>query len=119
MNSELKVFKLYEKVSSEYRSFDLTRYCFYIGIKNVKTDLTDKEIVDLINVCNQLDSDYINPISLAESLTDAVYIRKYLSLDELKNVPSDELIQLYGCNDLSYLSDYHFSKEESVTDYEK
>lgn len=91
-------------LTDDYFNFD--DFGFYLGIINTKKDIPQKEIYKLMNICQKHNTDFINPTYLAEKLTEAVYIKKQLSLSDLDKVPEDDMNTIFFTDKFYLLSDY-------------
>lgn len=105
--------KKYQDVSkSVSEEFNYDDFGFYLGINRIKNDLPVEDVERLMKVCYNNNSFYINPMYLAEELTKAVYIKEFLSLDDLEKVKFDEINEILMEDKLYLLSNYSSKEKE-------
>lgn len=113
-----------ERLTEQYKEYQDTRnnisesfnyddFGFYLGINNIKEDLPIEEIDRLMKICYRNLSYYMNSLFLAETLTEAVYIKNFLSLDDLEKVPSEDITEILVA-DKPFLLEKYSSKENDL-----
>lgn len=92
---------------------ELEDLCFYEGIINVNPDISEEEMVRLLNVCQQCSSSYINPLILSSDLA-AIYDSDLISLDDLERVPSEDIIDMFLADEIVNLKNYISESEKEI-----
>ena len=93
---------------------ELEDLCFYEGIININLDISEEEMVRLLNVCQQCSSSYINPLILSSDLSAAVYDSDLISLDDLERVPSEDIIDMFLADEIINLKNYIPESEKEI-----
>lgn len=106
MKSKIKDLKNAKRYCDNLKNFHIYDYLYYLGITHIKKNISRKDMIELIEICNKVCSDYCDPITLSESLTEAVYENKYISLEKLKNVPANDIYDLFFEDKLYRLRNY-------------
>lgn len=102
-----KKYKEYQDIRNNISDeFNYDDFGFYLGIHNVKEDLSIEEIDRLMYICYSNSSYYLNSMYLAEQLTESIYVKNYLSLDELEQVPSEDIYDILSNGKTSLLKNY-------------
>lgn len=106
MNEQLTSYKKLHDLFKQYPDLEYDKLCYYVGICNTKEDLSDEEILKLMSICDDCYSEYIHPVSLASELTNAVYYEHYISLEDLENVPSSDIQEMFDTSKMYLLENY-------------
>lgn len=91
----IKEFKTIKDFCDRFEEFNIYNYLYYIGITSVKEDISDKDLLLLINKCSELSGEYIDPIELGYSLADAIYDNN-LNIEYLKKLSVDDFYDWYN-----------------------
>lgn len=101
-----KIKKYQDVDKSVPENFNYDDFGFYLGIKNVKNDIPVEDLGRLMKICYMNNTNYLNPMYLAEELTRAVYVKEYLSLDDLEKARSDDIFNILQEDKLYLLSNF-------------
>ncbi len=104
--TEIDNYRKIKRFCKSFKDFCIYDYLYFIGITNIKKDLEDTKIKELIEICDKADGNYSDPITLAEDITHSIYKAKYITLEELKNVPSEDLDDIYFEGKICLLKNY-------------
>lgn len=108
----------YEKLREycdEIEDFDIYDYAYYLGITSIENDIPESNIIDLIKICSEVSNNYSDPIEIGKSLAESIYHFKYLTLEQLKRIPANDIYDMYFDNKLYNLEYYFDSVEENIT----
>ncbi len=109
----LENLKKYQEVSKSVpEDFNYDDFGFYLGIKNTKNDIPVEDLGRLMKICYRNNTNYLNPMYLAEELTRAVYIKEFLSLDDLEKIRSDDICEILQEDKLYLLREYSSNSNE-------
>ena len=88
MNESLNVFSnIKNKLSSNEMLED---FLYYLGISNVNENISNDEIIDLIDYCKTVINKNIDPYIIARDLTLIIYkYRNSITLKNIKRIPKD------------------------------
>lgn len=106
MKSKLKDFNKVKNYIGSMKKFYLYEYLCYIGISSVARNIKKHDLVNLIDICDNSCGDYTDPIEFSQAVAEAVLVNKYISIEDLKKVPSEELNDMYFEDKLSNLVNY-------------
>lgn len=106
--------KLYE-YSETLEHFQINDYLFYVGIVQVNKEIPVEEIRDLLNICHDFYEDNISRIKMGEELAKVIYQDKYLTLEQLERIPSDNILEYYYQDEMDELENYFDSVDETIT----
>ncbi len=106
MINQLSSYKKLKNLFEQYPDLDYDKFSYYIGIYNTKQDISEEEALKLMIICDNCCSDSIHPVSLASELTNAVYYEHYISLEDLENVPSSDIRDMFFESKMSCLENY-------------
>lgn len=105
--------KKYQDISKSVpNDFNYDDFGFYLGIKNIKNDIPVEDLGKLMKICYRNNTNYLNPMYLAEELTTAVYIKEYLSLDDLEKTRLDDIFNILQEDKLYTLKEYSSKSNE-------
>ena len=114
MNESLNVFSnIKNKLSSNEMLED---FLYYLGISNVNENISNDEIIDLIDYCKTVRNKNIDPYIIARDLTLIIYkYRNSITLKNIKRIPKDSIEYYYESGNISELEDYFEDYEETLT----
>lgn len=115
MKSKLKDFNKVKNYCESMKKFYLYEYLCYFGISSIKRNIKKHDLISLIDICNKTCSDYSDPIELSRAVAEAVLIDKYISIEDLKKVPTNDLYDMYFEDKLSNLVNYSSKKIKEKT----
>ena len=95
------------------KRFQIYEYLFYFGITSIKRNIKKHELVSLIDICNESCNDYADPLEFSRAITEAVFENKYISIDDLKQVPSEDIYEMFFQDELCNLSNYSSKKVQN------
>lgn len=114
MKNKIYDYKKIREYCDKIEEFHIYDYLYFIGITNVKDDLNDKEILDLMEIISSVCGDYTDPITVAQDLTSSVYVDNYVTLEQLKKIPAEEIINMYYDGKIYRLEGYVKDQEEEI-----
>ena len=112
MNNMLEIFKRVKEYCDTFSDFSIYDYSYYLGIVTTKSDLSDKEILELMEICSNVCGDHTDPVEMSKALTEVVFIEKYLTLEELKKISFEDIYQSYF-EDKMYRLQYYLEDKEN------
>lgn len=114
MNESLNVFSnIKNKLTSNEMLED---FLYYLGISNVNENISNDEMIDLIDYCKTVRNKNIDPYVIARDLTLIIYkYRNSITLENIKRIPSDSIKYYYESGNISELEDYFEDYEETLT----
>ena len=114
MNESLNVFSnIKNKLTSNEMLED---FLYYLGISNVNENISNDEMIDLIDYCKTVRNKNIDPYIIARDLTLIIYkYRNSITLENIKRIPSDSIKYYYESGNISELEDYFEDYEETLT----
>ena len=114
MNESLNVFSnIKNKLSSNEMLED---FLYYLGISNINENISNDEMIDLIDYCKTVRNKNIDPYVIARDLTLIIYkYRNSITLENIKRIPSDSIEYYYESGNISELEDYFEDYEETLT----
>lgn len=92
--NKIKVLKELREVFCKY-DCNIYDFCFYLGLTNVKEDIKNKDLIVLLDKCNELAGEYTDPIEVGQSLANAVYEDKSITIKQLKKMSSEKFNEWY------------------------
>ncbi len=116
MNNQLEIFRSLDDYFSKIDNFNIYQYLYYSGITSVDAKIEDKDILSLMEICSEVCGDYTDPIDVGKAMAEIVYVENYITLDELKKIPSEDIHQLYFEGKL-YRIEY-LKEQEKELEYE-
>jgi len=89
--------KALKKLAQEFYKYDCNIYdfCYYLGLTNVKEDISNKDLEVLLSKCEELRGEYNDPIEVGRSLANTVYEDKSITIEQLKNLDTDRFNDWY------------------------
>lgn len=93
--NKVEDFQHLKKICDGLENFSVDNFLYYIGITNVKEDISPSELDSLIEICNKFCGDYTNPIAASSSLAYEVFEKNSITLVELKRLSIDEFYEWY------------------------
>lgn len=90
---DYKKIKEYCAGFDEYQIYD---YLYFIGITNVKEDISDDELLLLMDKCAELSGEYIDPIEVGQSLASEIYENKSITIEQLELLSLDDFYDWYN-----------------------
>lgn len=81
-----------KELEKQFYKYDCNIYdfCYYLGIKNVKENISDKDLLILLDKCSELSGEYTDPIEVGQSLAHEIYEEKSIKINELKRLNIDK-----------------------------
>lgn len=92
--NRIKTLKELSKVFSKY-DCNIYEFCYYLGITNVKEDISNKDLLVLLDKCSELSGEYTDPIEVGQSLANEVYKERSITIKQLKNLDTDRFYDWY------------------------
>lgn len=114
-NNILECYKSLANLIKNLTDFKIYDFIYYLGISILDIQLTDEEIVKLIDICKSVNDGKLDSFSLARSLTDVVFIKKYMTLEQLERVSTDTIQTYFIDENMSALRYYFENYSETVT----
>ena len=89
--------KALKQLAKEFYKYDCNIYdfCYYLGITNVNENISDKDLEVLIDKCNELNSEYTDPVEVGQSIANLIYGDECIAIDQLKNIDVDSYNNWY------------------------
>lgn len=89
--------KALKDLTEVFKKYDCNIYefCYYLGITNVKEDIKNKDLMVLLDKCSELNGEYTDPIEVGQSLANAVYEEKSITIKQLKKLDADKFNEWY------------------------
>lgn len=75
-NSILDCYKSVSNLIKELSDFKIYDFIYYLGISVNDIQISDEEIVKLIDICKSVNDRKLDSFSLARCLTDVVFVKK-------------------------------------------
>lgn len=96
MNTIIFDYKKIKEFCESFENFNIYNYLYYIGLTNVKEDISNEDLTILIEKCNVLGGEYTDPIEVGQSLANEIYEEKSVSIDDIKLLTIDEFYNWYN-----------------------
>lgn len=89
--------KALKQLAQEFYKYDCNIYdfCYYLGLTNVKENISNKDLEILLDKCEELRGEYNDPIEVGQSLANAVYEDKSITLKQLKELDAERFNDWY------------------------
>ena len=89
--------KTLRQLAKEFYKYDCTIYdfCYYLGLTNVKENISNKDLEILLDKCEELRGEYTDPIEVGQSLANAIYEDKSIKINQLKNLDCEKFNDWY------------------------
>lgn len=89
--------KTIKQLAKEFYKYDCNIYdfCYYLGLTNVKEDISNKDLEVLLSKCEELRGEYNDPIEVGQSLANAVYEDKSITIKQLKDLDANRFNDWY------------------------
>lgn len=89
--------KMLKELAKDFYKYDCSIYdfCYYLGLTNVKENISNKDLELLINKCNEIAGEYNDPIEVGQSLANSVYVDNSITIDELKKLDCEKFNDWY------------------------
>lgn len=89
--------KTLRQLAKEFYKFDCNIYdfCYYLGLTNVKENISNKDLEILLDKCEELRGEYTDPIEVGQSLANAIYEDKSIKINQLKNLDCEKFNDWY------------------------
>lgn len=89
--------KILKELAKEFYKYDCNIYdfCYYLGLTNVKENISNKDLEILIDKCNEISGEYNDPIEVGQSLANSLYVDKSVTIDQLKNLDCENFNDWY------------------------
>lgn len=114
-NSILDCYKSISNLIKELSDFKIYDFIYYLGISVNDIRISDEEIVKLIDICKSVNDGKLDSFGLARSLIDAVFVKKYMTLEQLERVSADTIQTYFNDEKMSQLRYYFENYSEIVT----
>ena len=114
-NNILECYKSLSNTTKNLIDFKIYDFIYYLGISAIDIQLSDEEIAKLIDICKSVNDGKLDSFSLARSLTDIVFIKKYMTLEQLERVSADTIQTYFIDENMSELRYYFENYSETVT----
>lgn len=95
MSDRIKDFQQIKDYCSNFDSFYIYDYLYYIGITNVEENISSEDLDFLIDKCSQLGGEYTDPIEVGQSIASSVF-NGDVSLEQLKKLSVDDFYDWYN-----------------------
>lgn len=115
MNNIYDCYKSITNAIKELTDFKIYDFIYYLGITVNNSELSKEEIIKLIDICKSINDGKLDSFSLARNLTDIVFTKKYMTLEQLERVSSDTIQTYFLDENMSQLRYYFESYSEIVT----
>lgn len=89
--------KTLRQLAKEFYKYDCNIYdfCSYLGLTNVKENISNKDLEILLDKCEELRGEYTDPIEVGQSLANAIYEDKSIKINQLKNLDCEKFNDWY------------------------
>ena len=89
--------KALKQLAKEFYKNDCNIYdfCYYLGITNVKENISNKDLDILLDKCDELRGEYTDPIEVGQSLANAIYEDKSITINQLKDLDCERFNDWY------------------------
>lgn len=89
--------KKLRQLAKEFYKYDCNIYgfCYYLGLTNVKENISNKDLEILLDKCEELRGEYTDPIEVGQSLANAIYEDKSIKINQLKNLDCEKFNDWY------------------------
>ena len=89
--------KTLRQLAKEFYKYDCNIYdfCYYLGLTNVKENISNKDLEILLDKCEELRGEYTDPIEVGQSLANAIYEDKSIKINQLKNLDCEKFNDWY------------------------
>lgn len=92
--NKIKALKELAEVFGKY-DCNIYDFCYYLGLTNVKEDIKNKDLIVLLDKCSELSGEYTDPIEVGQSLANAVYEDKSITIKQLKKMSAERFNDWY------------------------
>ena len=89
--------KALKQLAKEFYKYDCNIYdfCYYLWITNVKENISNKDLDILLDKCDELRGEYTDPIEVGQSLANAIYEDKSITINQLKDLDCERFNDWY------------------------
>lgn len=89
--------KAIKELAKAFYEFNCNIYdfCYYLGITNVKENISNKDLDVLLDKCDELRGEYTDPIEVGQSLANAIYEDKSITMNQLKDLDCEKFNDWY------------------------
>lgn len=89
--------KKLRQLAKEFYKYDCNIYdfCYYLGLTNVKENISNKDLEILLDKCEELRGEYTDPIEVGQSLANSIYEDKSIKINQLKNLDCEKFNDWY------------------------
>lgn len=96
MNQKVKDYYKIREYCSQFNSYQIYDYLFFVGITNIKNDIKEDDLLFLMDKCSEVSGEYTDPIEVGQSLASEVFEEKNITLEQLKSLTADEFNAWYN-----------------------
>lgn len=96
MGNKIKDYRKIREYCSNFSTYNIYDYSYFIGLTNVKEDIPDEDLLLLIDKCCEIGGEYTDPIEVGQSLANSIYEDHDITIEQIKNMTCDQFQSWYS-----------------------
>lgn len=96
MKDKIKIYKTIKEYCASFDDYQIYDYLYFIGITNVKEDISDEDLIIIMEKCDAVAGEYTDPIEVGQSLANEIFEEQNITIEQLKTLSVDEFYDWYN-----------------------